>query len=80
EDKEQGIYQADIQPKLVGLVDNMNELIMDTIDVTTCSEIADPLSSADHEKLLNINSNTESEGQIERIVKEIKEHGEKFES
>ncbi|CAM4779167.1 unnamed protein product [Rotaria magnacalcarata] len=80
EDKEQGIYQADIQEKLVELVDNRDELIMDAIDVTSCSEIADPLSSANHEKLININSNTESEGQIERIVKEIKQHGENFES
>ncbi|CAF4750009.1 unnamed protein product, partial [Rotaria magnacalcarata] len=54
EDKEQGIYQADIQAKLVELVDNRDELIMDAIDVTSCSEIADPLSSANHEKLINI--------------------------
>jgi len=80
---EQGLIQPDIQPKLVGLVDDINELMMDTIEVTTCSEIGNPIPSLQHEtveKNVTAIPNDESKRQIERIVKEIKEHGEKFES
>jgi hypothetical protein len=70
--------QTKIQPKLV---DDINELMMDSIEVTTCSEVAHPLPAHDNEeKIVPINSNAESQGQIERIVKEMKDHGEKFES
>ncbi|CAF3030645.1 unnamed protein product [Rotaria sp. Silwood2] len=81
DEKEKETFQADIHPKLVGLIDNMNELMMDTIEVTTCSDIGSPLSSLQHdtiEKIVTIKPIDESSGQIERIVKEIKEHGEKF--
>ncbi|CAF1173577.1 unnamed protein product [Rotaria sordida] len=83
EEKEQEIFQADIQPKLVGLIDSMNDLMMDTIEVTTCSEIGSPISSLQHdtiEKVVTTKPTDESQDQIERIVKEIKQHGEKFES
>jgi len=63
---------------------SMNELMMDSIEVTTFSEVGHPISPLaahdDEEKIVPINSNDESQGQIERIVKEIKDHGEKFES
>jgi hypothetical protein len=80
---EQGLIQPDIQPKLVRLVDDMNELMMDAIEVTTCSEIGNsmpPLQYETVEKVVTVIPNNESQGQIERIIKEIKEHGEKFES
>ncbi|CAF0783704.1 unnamed protein product [Rotaria sp. Silwood1] len=83
EGKEKEFFQADIQPKLVGLVDNVNDLMMDTIEVTTCSEIGNPISLLQHDTIENVvivKPTNEKQGQIERIVKEIKEHGEKFES
>ncbi|UJR37755.1 hypothetical protein I4U23_030448 [Adineta vaga] len=63
--------------------DDMNELIMDAIEVTTCSEMGNPLPPIEHaieEKIDLIDVHEELEGPIERMIKEIKEHGEKFES
>ena len=47
------------------LVDNTNDLTLDSVEVTTRSDIA---------------TKEASPAEIERIVREIKEHGEKFES
>ena len=74
---------ADIQPKLVGLVDSMNDLLMDSIEQTTGSAIGNPMPpmpSETIESLVMIRSTDEPVGEIERIVKELKQHGEKFES
>ncbi|CAF1691715.1 unnamed protein product, partial [Adineta ricciae] len=43
EEKERAISQTDIQPKLVGAVDNMNEIMIDTIESTTRSQIGEPV-------------------------------------
>jgi hypothetical protein len=80
---ENQIVQIDVQPKLVGLVDDMNEIMMDTIEVISSSEIGNPIPSSKYEtteKIVTVVPNDESQGQIERIVKEMREHGEKFES
>lgn len=77
------LIQADIQPKLVALVDNMNELMMDSIEVTTCSEIGNPMPPMPSDtvgKLVTVVTKEGTPAEIERIVREIKEHGEKFES
>ena len=77
------LIQADIQPKLVALVDNMNELMMDSIEVTTCSEIGSPMPPMPIDtvgKLVTVVAKEVAPAEIERIVREIKEHGEKFES
>ena len=74
---------GDIQPKLVGLVDSMNDLLMDSIEQTTGSAIGSPMPpmpSETIESLVMIRSTDEPVDEIERIVKELKQHGEKFES
>ena len=73
----------DIQPQLAQLVDNTNDLVMDTVEVTTCSQIGDlmPLFNDNTVKRADANvPNDNAQGQIERIVKEMKEHGEKHKS
>ena len=75
---DQDLMQTDIQPKLVQLIDDVNELMMDTIEATTCSEIGNPLPTV--EQQVTAMSNDESHDEIERIVHEMKEHGEKFDS
>ncbi|CAF0729194.1 unnamed protein product [Adineta steineri] len=83
EEIEQDINQIDIQPKLGESNDDINELMMDAIEETTCSELANPIAPVEHdleEKVDTIKSPDESEASIERMVKEMKEHGEKFES
>lgn len=80
---EQDLSQTDIQPKLVQIVDDVNELMMDTIEATTCSEIGNPLPPVQAETVeekVTAMRNDESHDEIERIVHEMKEHGEKFES
>jgi hypothetical protein len=72
-----GFIEQDIQAKLVGIVDDMNELMMDAIEATTSSEIGNPMPPLQYATVVPTD---QSEGQIERIVKEIKEHGDKFES
>jgi len=77
------LIETDIQPKLVALVDSMSDLMMDSIEITTESQIGNPvppLTTETIEKLVNVTAKDESEGEIQRIVREIKEHGEKFES
>ena len=77
------LIQTDVQPKLVGLVDDVNEIMMDTVEVLTCSEIGNPIPPVKDETVENLVTaipTEDSQGQIERIVKEIQEHGEKFES
>jgi hypothetical protein len=60
-------------------LDDISELTMDALDVTTRSEIEHSIPEK-IEKPVTIIPKEESQAQIERIVKEIKEHGEKFES
>jgi hypothetical protein len=82
-ENEKDLIQIDVQPKLVGLVDDVNELMMDTVEVITCSEIGNPIPPLKYEtveKVVTVIPTDESQGQIERIVQEIREHGEKFES
>lgn len=44
------ISQIDIQPKLVGAVDDMNEIIVQTVESTSGSQIGDPVpSSSSHQ-------------------------------
>lgn len=77
------LTSTDIQPKLVQLVDDVNELMMDTIEATTCSEIGNPIPTSQSDTIdqrFTTISNDQSHEQIERIVHEMKEHGEKFES
>ena len=81
------IYSVGLGPTLwlMGAiqVDDMNELMMDTIEVTTCSEIGNPVSLLNNDtvgKIVTVPLQDETPEHIERIVKEIKEHGEKFES
>ena len=77
------LTSTDIQPKLVQLVDDVNELMMDTIEATTCSEIGNPIPTSQSETIdqkFTTISTDQSHEQIERIVHEMREHGEKFES
>lgn len=74
------LTSTDIQPKLVQLVDDVNELMMDTIEATTCSEIGNPIPSSQSETIDQKFTTDQSHEQIERIVHEMKEHGEKFDS
>ncbi|UJR08499.1 hypothetical protein I4U23_012765 [Adineta vaga] len=43
EEKERAISRTDIQPKLVGAVDNMNEIMITTIESTSESRIGEPI-------------------------------------
>ncbi|CAF1672110.1 unnamed protein product, partial [Adineta ricciae] len=84
DEKEVDVSENDIQPKLVEAVDEINELMMDVVEVTTCNEIGTtipPLEHATEEVVAPSDVHEEElEGPIERMVKEIKAHGEKFES
>ncbi|CAF1672378.1 unnamed protein product, partial [Adineta ricciae] len=84
DEKEVDVSENDIQPKLVEAVDEVNELMMDVVEVTTCSEIGNPMPPLEHatEEVVAPSDvpEEEIEGPIERMVKEIKAHGEKFES
>ncbi|CAF2958098.1 unnamed protein product [Rotaria sp. Silwood2] len=69
DEEQQAISQIDIQPKLVNAIDDMNEIMLDIIETTTESEIGNPVSSTHVDMLEKITN-------VERIVKEVKEHGE----
>ena len=43
------ITQVDIQPKLVGAVDDMNEIMLQTIETTSGSQIGDPVPLSSHQ-------------------------------
>jgi hypothetical protein len=67
--QQQSISQTDIQPKLVALVDNMNELMLDSIETTSKSEIGNPIPATRYEtveKLVTVSPN-------ESIIEETKE-------
>ena len=73
--------EKDVRPKLVELVDEMNELIMDSIEVVTAEDY--PTTSLSNETIVKMvppMAKEESEGEIERLVGEIKEHGERSHS
>ncbi|CAF0755082.1 unnamed protein product [Didymodactylos carnosus] len=69
----------DIQPRIVQMIDNVNELMMDSIESTTKAEIGYPVPPPRYdtvEKLVSI-VQQDNHTNIERIVQELKEHGEK---
>ncbi|CAF1174384.1 unnamed protein product [Rotaria sordida] len=72
-EKQQSISETDIQPKLVNAIDDMNDIMLNIIETATESEIGNPISSTHIDTQENITN-------IERIVKEIQEHGEIHES
>ncbi len=77
---DEGLIQSDIHPRLG---DDTNELMMDAVEITTRSQIDNPIPPLEYataQKSVTVIPNGESQEQIERIVKEIKEHGDKFES
>jgi hypothetical protein len=72
EEEQRAISQTDIQPKLVGAVDAMNDIMLDTIETTTKSQIGDPIPPTHYdtvEKLVRIKPNEDS-------VNQTKEHEE----
>ncbi|CAF1253085.1 unnamed protein product [Didymodactylos carnosus] len=70
----------DIQPRIVNMIDNVNELMIDSIESTTKAEIGEPILPQKYdtvEKLVLIaQQQKSSHTNIERIVQELKEHGE----
>ena len=63
--------QTDIQPKLVCPVDDMNDIMLDIMETTTESETGNPISIIDHDRI-------ENKTNVERIMKEIKQHEENY--
>jgi hypothetical protein len=71
DEEQRAISQTDIQPKLVGAVDAMNDIMLDTIETTTKSQIGDPIPPTHYdtvEKLVMIKPNEDSVNQHEENV------------
>ncbi|CAF0923928.1 unnamed protein product [Adineta steineri] len=71
--RQQAISQTDIQPKLVGAVDSMNEIMLGAIESTSGSQIGDPIPQLSNDtvgKLVLILQNEDTQ----RVINETKEH------
>ena len=65
----ESISQIDIQPKIVGLVDDVNEIMLDSIEATTQSEIGNPMPPIHYETIEKLVTIIPNESSVESIKK-----------